>query len=405
MPVLQEEAMIARPKYLEYLNRFAGKKIIKVLTGARRSGKSTILSQFAQSLRAEGVAAQCIQFINFEDLENERLLEYHALHDHVVNHLVSDKMNFIFLDEVQRVADFEKAVDSLYIRDNVDVYLTGSNAHMLSGELATLLSGRYVEVEVYPLSFKEYARYQQSTFGLSLETAFDRYLRYGGFPYATQIAEERSLRMYVEGVVDTVLVKDVMLRRQRSDAELITRIATFLADSSGSYVTIKKIADTLTSQGRKTTSDTVSGYVDALQQAFLFYRAQRYDVAGKRHLESNAKYYPVDPGIRFALLGNRRPNRGHLLEAIVYMELRRRGYDVSVGNLASREVDFVAQAEGKTVYLQVTTSLADEQVYEREVSIFKKIPDNYPKLILSEDKGLYDDQGITQMNIIDWLLD
>jgi predicted AAA+ superfamily ATPase len=313
-------------------------------------------------------------------------------------------MNYIFLDEIQRVESFEKVVDSLHIRKNVDLCITGSNAQMLSGELATLLSGRYVALEVYPLSFAEYATYQKSETALSPDAAFEQYLRYGGFPYSTRIEDERTLRMYLESVVDTVLIKDIMLRRQRSDAELITRIATFLADSSGSYVTVKKIADTLTSKGRKTTSDTVSNYVDAFHQAYLFYKAPRLDIAGKRYLVTNSKYYPADPGIRFALLGNKRPNRGYLLEGLVYLELRRRGFDVYVGTLPNSEVDFAAHLGGEALYVQVSTSLNDENVRRREMSALKSISDNYPKLILTEDKGSYDDEGIRQMNIIDWLL-
>ncbi|MGO2314854.1 MAG: ATP-binding protein [Pseudolactococcus laudensis] len=392
--------MIRRETYLSDLERLKDKRFIKVLTGVRRSGKSTLLALFQEQLITDQVSQTQIQSYNFEDLALADYLDYRKLYEKITDNLLADQMNYIFLDEIQMVPEFERVLDSLFIKENVDLYVTGSNAYMLSGELATLLSGRYVELKVYPLSFVEFF----SALGGDKATVFQRYLEFGGFPYVTEIPDELTYRDYISGIVNTVLIKDVLQRKQRSDATLVEQLAKYLTDSSGSLVTIKKIADTLTSMGQKTTSDTVSTYLSGFQEAYLFFRADRYDIAGKKYLSINSKYYPVDQSLRKVLLGNKRPNFGHRLEGVVYLELLRRGYQVFIGNIGEFEIDFVAQKNGVTEYYQVSLTVEDDRTYQREVRPFQSIQDNYRKILLTMDNGRYNQEGIEQLNIIDWLL-
>ena len=392
--------MIRRETYLTDLERLKDKRFIKVLTGVRRSGKSTLLALFQEQLITDQVSQTQIQSYNFEDLALADYLDYRKLYEKITDNLQADQMNYIFLDEIQMVPEFERVLDSLFIKENVDLYVTGSNAYMLSGELATLLSGRYVELKVYPLSFVEFF----SALGGDKATVFQRYLEFGGFPYATEIPDELTYRDYISGIVNTVLIKDVLQRKQRSDATLVEQLAKYLTDSSGSLVTIKKIADTLTSMGQKTTSDTVSTYLSGFQEAYLFFRADRYDIAGKKYLSINSKYYPVDQSLRKVLLGNKRPNFGHRLEGVVYLELLRRGYQVFIGNIGEFKIDFVAQKNGVTEYYQVSLTVEDDRTYQREVRPFQSIQDNYRKILLTMDNGRYNQEGTEQLNIIDWLL-
>jgi predicted AAA+ superfamily ATPase len=392
--------LIDRPQYMERLHTVRDKELVKVLVGVRRCGKSKLLELFQRDLLRSGVKGEQIQHYGFDDLSNEALLDYRVLNTQVLEKLVPDRMNYIFLDEVQEVAAFEKVVDSLCKKKNVDVYITGPNAHMLSGELATLLSGRYIEVAVYPLSFAEYLPAQAA----SKQEAFSKYLDLGGFPYVTMIVDERTQKDYLDGIINTVLVKDVLSRKRRSDAILVEQLAKYLTDTSGSLVTIKKIADTLTSQGQKTTSETVLSYLTALQEAYLFYRADRFDIAGKRYLSINSKYYPVDTGLRRSLLGLKRPDFGHRLEGVVYLELLRRGYEIFVGNVGTAEIDFVAMRDGVTEYYQVAATVQDSTTYERETSRLKGIKDNYRKILLTQDEGYFNDNGIEQTNVLEWLL-
>ncbi|MGO2764138.1 MAG: ATP-binding protein [Pseudolactococcus laudensis] len=392
--------MIRRETYLSDLERLKDKRFIKVLTGVRRSGKSTLLALFQEQLITDQVSQTQIQSYNFEDLALADYLDYRKLYEKITDNLLADQMNYIFLDEIQMVPEFERVLDSLFIKENVDLYVTGSNAYMLSGELATLLSGRYVELKVYPLSFVEFF----SALGGDKATVFQRYLEFGGFPYVTEIPDELTYRDYISGIVNTVLIKDVLQRKQRSDATLVEQLAKYLTDSSGSLVTIKKIADTLTSMGQKTTSDTVSTYLSGFQEAYLFFRADRYDIAGKKYLSINSKYYPVDQSLRKVLLGNKRPNFGHRLEGVVYLELLRRGYQVFIGNIGEFEINFVAQKNGVTEYYQVSLTVEDDRTYQREVRPFQSIQDNYRKILLTMDNGRYNQEGTEQLNIIDWLL-
>jgi len=392
--------MVQRRQYMEKLKKMKDKKIIKVITGIRRCGKSTLLLMFRTYLKECGIEDNQIISVNFEDLANEHLLDYRKLHEYVTQRLLPGKMTYVFLDEVQNVPQFQKAVDSLFIKDDVDVYITGSNAMMLSGELATLLSGRYIEISMLPLSFAEY----YEMVGGDQRDAWNLYFKNGGFPYTAAIEVEDIRRDYLMGIYNTVLLKDVVARKRISDIPLLESVIKFLFDNIGNIVSAKKIADSLTSYGRKTTSVTVENYVEALTSAFILYKANRYDVKGKQHLKSLEKYYLVDIGLRRMLLGDKNADIGHILENIVYLELLRRGYTVDIGKVDDKEIDFIATIGGDKVYYQVSASILDPATFEREIAPLKKVADHYPKFILSMDEFPMDDDGIKQINIVDFLL-
>lgn len=394
--------MIKRESYMKRLNLVRDKQIIKVLTGVRRSGKSTILKMYEQRLKEQfQIADNQIQHLNFEDLGISDLQDYRKLYNYLNQHLVADKMNYIFFDEIQNVPHFEKALDSLFIKKNVDLYVTGSNAFMFSGELSTLLSGRYIEIHVFPLSFREFLPTVNDE---DKKQAFERYLSKGGFPFATQLNDNQTYYDYIDGIVNTVLVKDILSRKERGNANLVKELAKYLTDTTGNLITPRKIAGLMTSKGIKISPATVSSYLKNFTDAFLFYKCDRYDISGKRYLTINSKYYTVDPALRIDLLGTKRPNFGSRLENIVYLELLRRGYEVYVGSLGSRKIDFVAIKNGVKEYYQVSLSVKDEQTYQREVRGFQQIHDNFPKRLITEDSGYYNDNGIEQINVIDWLL-
>lgn len=391
--------MVIRKQYLDKLIHLKDKQIIKVVTGVRRCGKSTLLKQFEQYLVENGTSKEQIISINFEDISFDNLLDYHALHQYITDKLISDRKYYVFLDEIQAVPNFQKAVDSLFLKDNVDIYITGSNAHMLSGELATLLSGRYIEIPMLPLSFAEYAE----LVGTDIRTAWKNYFTSGGFPYASQIEDEEIRRDYLDGIYHTVLLKDVAARKRINDIELLKSIIKFMFDNVGNMVSSKKIADSLTSFGRKTSSITAENYVTALCEAFILYKVGRYDIQGKQHLKSLEKYYIVDVGLRKLLLGNRNRDIGHILENIVYLELLRKGYRVSIGKVGDLEIDFVTEKDGEKAYYQVSATVMSENTFAREITPLKRINDNYPKYIITMDEMPMDEDGIKIVNIIDFL--
>jgi uncharacterized protein len=302
---------------------------------------------------------------------------------------------------VQNVPQFQKTVDSLFIKDNVDVYMTGSNAQMLSGELATLLSGRYIEINMLPLSFAEY----HELVGGEKRDDWNGYYRNGGFPYTASIEDEDIRRDYLLGIYNTVLLKDIVARKRISDIPLLESVIKYLFDNVGNIVSSNKIADSLTSYGRKTTSVTVESYIKALTEAFVLYKAGRYDVKGKQHLKSLEKYYLVDVSLRHLLLGNKNTDIGHILENIVYLELLRRGYTVSIGKIDDKEIDFIASVGGDKVYYQVAASILDPVTFERELAPLKRVTDHYPKFIISMDELPMGYDGIKQVNILDFLLE
>lgn len=393
--------MVQRKQYLEKLKKTKDMQMIKVVTGVRRCGKSTLLVQFKDHLKSCGVGQEQIISINFEDIENEYLHDYKTLYTYVTQRLIPGKMTYVFLDEIQAVPDFQKAVDSLFIKENVDVYITGSNAHMLSGELATLLSGRYIEIRMLPLSFAEY----YELVGGECRNAWNAYFRNGGFPYAARIADDEVRRDYLSGIYNTVLLKDIVSRKRIQDVPLLESIVRFLFDNIGNIVSSKKISDTLTSFGRKTTSVTVENYIGALTESFILYKADRYDIKGKQYLKSLEKYYLVDVGLRRLLVGDKNIDIGHILENIVYLELIRRNYTVSIGKIGDLEIDFVAESGGDRIYYQVAASILDPNTFAREIKPLQKIPDYYPKFIISMDEISVNEDGIKQINIVDFLLE
>lgn len=392
--------MVKRQQYLEKLKKLKDLQIIKVVTGFRRCGKSTLLTQFEEYLKECGVESSQIISINFEKIEFEHLQNYKAMYDYVVERLHPEKTTYIFLDEVQLVEDYQKAVDSLFVSDKVDLYITGSNARMLSGELATLLSGRYVEIEMLPLSFAEY----YELVGGDKRDAWKRYFTNGGLPYTAYINDEDILHDYLLGIYNTVLLKDVVERKKIQDIPLLRSVVKFLFDNIGNIVSSKKISDSLVSYGRKTTSVTVENYIESLSEAYVVYKAERYDVKGKQHLKSLEKYYAVDMGLRKLLLGQKNTDIGHILENIVYFELVRRGFEVCIGKVDDLEIDFIAEKDGDKEYYQVSASVLDPNTFEREIEPLRRVHDNYPKYIVTMDEITSNNEGIKQINVIDFLL-
>lgn len=405
--------MVERKNYLQKLAAWKDENIIKVVTGIRRCGKSTLLGLYREYLKENGVSGEQIVSVNFEELENEALQNYKALYSYLNEQLCIDKMTYIFLDEIQKVEGFEKVVDSLYVKKNVDIYMTGSNSWLLSGELATLLSGRYVEINMLPFSFSEF---YQSQGGGDEDRLFAEYMANGAFPYiATMDRTREKADMYLEGIYNTVIVKDIEDRQRRkeidpnrrkvTDIALLKNISKFLANSVGSPISVKRIADYITSSGRKVSQNTVDDYIEALVQAYVFYRAERYDVEGKQLLKQNGKLYIVDLGLRRYLLPKRNYDLGYSLENVIYLELLRRGYEVYVGKMKNAEVDFVARKDDIVEYYQTTASLTEQTTFDREISPLRKIDDNYQKVIITLDRftlGNYD--GIKVVNAVDWLL-
>lgn len=397
--------MIKRKEYLDWLIRWREQQLIKVITGVRRCGKSTLFSLYIDYLKETGVSEEQIISINLEDVDNEHLLNYKALHTYVKDRLCKDKYTYVFIDEVQQCPEFEKAVDSLFIKKNVDVYITGSNAHMLSGELATLLSGRYVEIRMLPLSFAEYLDFEGAED--HIKAKFNDYLHFGSFPYVAMLKKDKTvIRNYIDGIYNTILIKDVAKREGISDISVLESIVKFLSGSIGSPISTKKISDTINSSGRKISVNTVERYMRALCDSFLFYKVDRFDIKGRQTLKTLGKYYIVDTGLRDMLVSSSSEDLGHLLENIVYLELIRRGYKVNIGKLAEKEVDFVADNVEGITYFQVSASTLDENTLKRELEPLQKISDNYPKFLLTLDEYMPNAnyEGIRKMSVIDWLL-
>ena len=397
-----------RDLYLNQLIQFKDKKLIKVITGLRRSGKSTLLSLFENHLITSGVDRNHIIRMNFESFEFDEITNYKELHAYINKRILDpNKRHYILLDEVQQVSSWERVINSFLVDANVDIFITGSNAYLLSSELSTLLSGRYVEIKMQPLSFKEYLEFLDSDKEMSLPEKFNQYLEYGGLPTIVELLDNPdTIGPFLEGIYNTVLMKDVIERNGVRDAALLESILKFIAANIGSIVSTKKISDYLTSSGRKTTSDTIDNYLKMLENAFIIYKANRYDLKGKMFLKTLEKYYIVDIGIRNKLIGLRNTDYGHVLENIVYLELLRRGYEVSIGKIGSLEVDFVASKPNEKIYYQVSATIMDEKTRERELRPLESISDNYPKYILTMDQIVFNDySGIRVKNIIDFLLE
>lgn len=404
--------MVQRKEYLDQLINWKDEQVIKVVTGICRCGKSTLLLQFQQWLKENGVTDEQVVSVNFEELEYEELLDYKKLYQYLKERLVSGKTTYIFLDEIQKVSSFEKVVDSLYVKPNVDLYITGSNAYILSGDLATLLAGRYVEIKMLPLSFGEFLFMT----GLEPEQGFPEYLRNGGMPYiAAMNRTDEKVSTYLEGIYNTVIVKDIEDRQTRKESDpskrkitdiaLLKTIAKYLASVVGNPVSVRSITDYLISNGRKISTNTVNDYVEVLTESFIFYPAERFDIVGKQLLKANRKMYIVDLGLRNHILPRKNYDLGFALENMVYFELLRRGYKVTIGKVGNTEVDFVAEKQGAYEYFQVTADMTAKETFDREIRPLEKIRDNYEKIILTMDRltlGNYN--GIQVRYLPDWLI-
>lgn len=341
--------MIERKEYLEKLKKWKDKDLIKVITGIRRCGKSTLFEIYIDYLKSIGIEDNHIISVNLENPDNE-FDTYKELYKYVKEQIKDKKQYYVFLDEVQKVSDFQKAVDGLYIMKNVNVYITGPNAYLLSGELATLLTGRYIEIKMYPLSFKEYLNYYKKD---ADEKMYLNYINRSSFPYALKLEEESEIDDYLDALYNTIIVKDIGLRKKIADTTMLRTVARFMFNNIGNCLSIKKIADTLTSDGRSISVHTVESYLESLVESYVFNKVSRFDIKGKQYLQSGEKYYATDVTMRYALLGRRNIDVGHILENIVYLELIRRGYKVYIGKAGEKEIDFVAENKEGFTYFQV----------------------------------------------------
>lgn len=398
---------IQREEYLSVLRDFKDKQIIKVITGIRRCGKSTLLELFQEYLKESGVEEKQIISINFENADYEELQDRKRLHEYLKSKLVKNKKTYIFLDEIQNVKEFEKTVDSLFINKDVDLYITGSNAYLLSSELATLLTGRYIEIKMLPLSFKEYmSAFEDKT---DISKKFRNYLQFSSFPQAIELYKVNpdNIDLFLDGIYNTILFKDVMQRREIKDKSVLDRVTKYLYDNIGNRTSMKNISDNIEGLQKNNSYNTVSNYVEALVDSFMAYRVNRYDIKGKEILKTQEKYYAIDIGLRYHILGqNSGRDMGHILENIVYLELLRRGYKVYIGKLDDLEIDFIAKDSKETIYYQVSLTTREENTLQRELVPLKKIDDNYQKIILTLDDDLDADfDGIKKINVLDWLLE
>lgn len=398
-----DKKTIYRKYYMEKLISYKDKKIIKVLTGIRRSGKSTILEEFKKEIIKNGVSIKNVISINFEDNSNKELLDSQKLHDYIIKNTDKKTKNYIFLDEIQNVKGFEKCVDSLFLRDYLDLYITGSNSYMLSGELATFLTGRYIQIHVLPLSFKEYLSYYGENDELK---KYNEYIQYGGFPYLINLDKYSEKIDYLDSIYNTIIMKDVVNRKKVNDILMLESICRFLFDNIGSNISTKKISDTLSSNGRKNSVHTVEEYLSGLLESYILYKVNRFDIKGKQLLKTQEKYYLSDLGLRTYLLGmNNNKDLGHILENVIFLELKRRGYRVYVGKNDLNEIDFIVETEDEYIYIQVALSVRENQTLLRELKPLETISDNYKKYIITLDYDTNNYNGIKQISAMDFLLE
>ena len=394
--------MINREEYLNQLINFKNKQLIKVVTGIRRCGKSTLFELYKEYLINNGIKESQIISLNFESAEFYDIKDFKALYQEVESRLTPDEMNYVFLDEVQMVPGFQRACDSLYILKNVDLYITGSNAGLLSGELATLLSGRYVEIKMLPLSFKEYI----SAVGESdLSRKYRDYLLNSSFPYTLELNNRKDILAYLDGIYTSIVLKDIVKRKKIADVAALESVIRFMFDNIGNLCSATKIANTLKSGGKGASVHTVDNYLTALCESFVLYKVGRYDIKGKQLLQTQEKYYLADIGLRYYLLGTKPADMGHILENIVYLELLRRGYELYVGRQDNGEVDFIGINDSGTEYYQVALTVRDENTLKRELTPLDSISDHNPKNLLTlDDDPPTSHNGIKQLNALEWLL-
>ncbi len=393
---------INREQYINKLISLKDKNIIKVLTGIRRCGKSTILKEYKNYLLKNGVNEKNIIFINFEDYNYSEFLDQEKLHNYIIENTDRKNKNYIFLDEIQNVDKFEKCINSLFLRDYLDIYIAGSNSYMLSGELATYLTGRYIQIHVLPLSFKEYISYYGENDELK---KYNEYITYGGFPYLINLKNNNEKIDYLDSIYNTVIMKDVISRKKVNDTLMLESICRFLFDSIGSSISVKKISDTLSSNGRKNSVHTIEEYLNALLESYILYKVNRYDIKGKELLKTQEKYYLSDLGLRTYLLGNKyNKDLGHILENVVFLELKRRGYKIYIGKNNTSEIDFVVEDIDDLIYIQVALTLRDENTLKRELKALENIQDNHRKYIITLDYDTNNYDGIKQISVFDFLM-
>lgn len=407
--------VIDRPLYMKKLLEFRDTSFIKIVTGIRRCGKSTLLALFVEHLRQTGIGQEHIIQMNFESIKYREVSDYLSLYDYVSKRIPPQGKTYLIFDEIQMVQSWQKAVDSFLVDYDVDIYITGSNAWLLSSEFSTLLSGRYVEIRMLPLSFAEFLDFYSFDAAVSMDEKFQTFLKFGGMPAIRELGfQEQRINDVLEGIYSTVILKDVMQRNKIADQALLQRLVVFLADSIGSVTSPNSIGRYLAGQGDidegkrrvNPASKTVENYIGMLEKSFIFYGAGRYDIRGKQLLKTLGKYYIVDTGIRNMLLGYRDVDRGHVLENVVFLELLRRDYRVTVGKIGDKEVDFVAERPDEKKYIQVTETMLGEETRERELAPLRSIPDHYEKIVLSMDRSYVKSyEGIQAVHITDFLLD
>jgi len=408
---------IDRKEYLDFLVKSKDRQIIKVVSGVRRCGKSTLFEIYKDFLLENGVAKNQIISINFEDMDYEELTDYKKLYEYIKSKMIEDKKNYIFLDEIQHVDKFEKVVDSLFIKENTDLYITGSNAYFMSSELATLLSGRYIELKMLPLSFKEYYQakleyekleQKENRVSKTLIQYYNEYIVNSSFPYTLQLDSDlKNIHEYLSGIYNSVLLKDIVARLKISDVMRLESVVKYVFDNIGNLTSLSKIANTLTSMGRKTDAKTIEKYIRGLTDSLLVHEVSRYNIKGKEFLSTLSKYYVADLGLRQMILGNRNIDMGHILENIIYLELLRRKGNVYVGQFDKNEIDFVVVNSSEIEYYQVALTVLDENTLKRELDAFKNIKDNYPKYLITLDDVMVntDYDGIKVVNALEWLLE
>ncbi len=407
---------IDRKEYLDFLVKSKDRQIIKVVSGVRRCGKSTLFEIYKDFLLENGVEKNQIISINFEDMDYEELTDYKKLYKYIKSKMIGDKKNYIFLDEIQHVDKFEKVVDSLFIKENTDLYITGSNAYFMSSELATLLSGRYIELKMLPLSFKEYYQakleyekmeQQENRTLKTLIQYYNEYIVNSSFPYTLQLDSDlKNIHEYLSGIYNSVLLKDIVARLKISDVMRLESVVKYIFDNIGNLTSLSKIGNTLTSMGRKTDAKTIEKYIRGLTDSLLVHEVSRYNIKGKEFLSTLSKYYVTDLGLRQMILGNRNIDMGHILENVIYLELIRRKGNVYVGQFDKNEIDFVVINSNEIEYYQVALTVLDENTLKRELNAFKNIKDNYPKYLITLDDIMVntDYDGIKVVNALEWLL-
>ena len=407
---------IDRKEYLDFLVKSKDRQIIKVVSGVRRCGKSTLFEIYKDFLLENGVAKNQIISINFEDMDYEELTDYKKLYEYIKSKMIRDKKNYIFLDEIQHVDKFEKVVDSLFIKENTDLYITGSNAYFMSSELATLLSGRYIELKMLPLSFKEYYQakleyekleQKENRISKTLIQYYNEYILNSSFPYTLQLDSDlKNIHEYLSGIYNSVLLKDIVARLKISDVMRLESVVKYIFDNIGNLTSLSKIGNTLTSMGRKTDAKTIEKYIRGLTDSLLVHEVSRYNIKGRKFLSTLSKYYVADLGLRQMILGNRNIDMGHILENVIYLELLRRKGNVYVGQFDKNEIDFVVINSNEIEYYQVALTVLDENTLKRELDAFKNIKDNYPKYLITLDDVMVntDYDGIKVVNALEWLL-